>query len=222
MPCRYQSNTVFPFPVDHNRLLLPPATISSSRTESVSSDIPLDIFAPSRHSKMVTSRIPLNLIPKDFPEDQPVFMLSLLQWIEQAEYPEGSPHPPCSGQEAWIGRFDREISRIAREIGNFEWVYQGLPVSRIIGSEKWDFVALVKFANIGTFRNTIGSDTFAPAVLEHRDAALKNWKLLFFTSPRSNSHEDRKWEPESLRKYANANCHLRGRRISTPKILLGR
>ncbi|KAF4151960.1 hypothetical protein CNMCM6069_002815 [Aspergillus lentulus] len=137
---------------------------------------------------MVKSKIPLNKIPKDFPEDQPVFMLSLLQWNDQAEYPEGSSHPPCSGQEAWVGRFVREISKLATETGNFEWVYQGLPLSRIIGGEKWDLVALVKFANIGTFRNTVGSDSFAPAVLEHRDAALKNWKLLFFTSPGSNSH----------------------------------
>lgn len=154
---------------------------------------------------MVKIRIPLNNIPKDFPEDHPVFMLSLLQWNEQAKYPEGSSHPPCSGEEAWVGRFVKEISKPAAEAGNFEWVYQGLPASRITGREKWDLVALVKFTNIETFRNTLGSDDYAPAVLEHRDAALKSWKLLFFTSPKSKSSEDCYWGPEWTKTSTDAN-----------------
>jgi hypothetical protein len=130
-----------------------------------------------------------NNIPNDFPEDYPVFMLSYLQWNEQAQYSEGSSHPPCSGQEAWFKRYVKEISRLATETGDFEFVYQGLPTGGL-GSETWDLVTLVKFANINIFRNTIGSDRYAPSTLEHRDAALKNWKLLFFTSPKSRSTEN--------------------------------
>lgn len=139
---------------------------------------------------MAKIRIPLNNIPKDFPEDHPVFMLSLLQWNEQAKYSEGSSHPSCSGEEAWGTRFVKEINKLATEAGNFEMVYQDLPASRITGRETWDLVALVKFTNIETFRNTLGSDDYAPTVLEHRDAAIKNWKLLFFTSPKPKSSED--------------------------------
>ncbi|KUM55542.1 hypothetical protein ACN42_g11717, partial [Penicillium freii] len=133
----------------------------------------------------------INVIPNDFPEDHSVFMLSLLQWHEQAQYPEGSSHPPCSGQEAWLERFVKEVRRLATAAGDFEVVYQGLPASRVLGNETWDLVALVKFTSIDTFRNTIGSDDYAPSTLEHRDAALKNWKLLFFTSPKSRSSENR-------------------------------
>ncbi|KAF7591298.1 hypothetical protein BBP40_001674 [Aspergillus hancockii] len=139
---------------------------------------------------MVKFRNLVNNIPNDFPEDHPVFMLGLLQWHEQAQYSERSSHPPCSGREAWFERFLREISRLATEAGDFEYVYQGLPTSGVFGSETWDLVALVKFTNIDVFRNTFGSDDHAPSTLEHRDASLKNWKLLFFTSPKSRSSEN--------------------------------
>lgn len=138
----------------------------------------------------------LSNIPNNFPKDQTVFMLSHLQWNEQAKYSEGSSHPPCSGQEAWFGRFVKEVRGLATEAGDFEVVYQGLPTSRVLGSETWDLVALVKFTSIDTFRNTIGSDDYAPTILEHRAAALKNWKLLFFTSPKSRSSENCKWRSE--------------------------
>lgn len=130
----------------------------------------------------------VNNIPNDFPQDHPVFMLSLFEWNEQAEYSESSSHPPCDGQEAYLERFVTEITRLATETGDYELVYQGLPTSRTLEGETWDLVALVKFANIDTFRNTIGSDNYAPTTLEHLDAALKNWKLLFFTSPKSRSN----------------------------------
>jgi hypothetical protein len=134
---------------------------------------------------MVAIRNLVNNIPTDFPEDHPVFMFSLFQWNEQAKYSEWSSHPPCSGQEAWFERFIKEISRLATESGDFKIVYQGSPTSSILGNETWDWVALVKFTNIGTFRNTIGSDDYAPTTLEHCDAALNNWQSLFFTSPKS-------------------------------------
>ncbi|KAL3480757.1 hypothetical protein BJX99DRAFT_219628 [Aspergillus californicus] len=137
-------------------------------------------------------------IPKDFPDDETVFMLSLLQWNEQAKYPEESSHPPCSGEEACVGRFYKEFTRLAAEAGDFECVYHGLPVSRVHGSETWDFVALVKFSNIETFRNTIGSDDYSLPVLEHLDAALRNWKLVFFTSPKARCNEDVGYRPRKF------------------------
>lgn len=125
----------------------------------------------------------LGNIPKDFPENQPVFMLNLLQWNEQAKYPEGSSHSPCSGQEAWVIRYVEEFRRLATEAGGFELVYLGLPASKIVGeeSEKWDAIALVKYTNIETFRKTLGSDDYAATALEHCDAALKDWKLVAST-----------------------------------------
>lgn len=134
---------------------------------------------------MVKTRNMVNNIPTNFPEDHPVFMLGFFRWKEQAEYSEGSSHPPCSGQEAWVERFVKEISRLATESGDFEIVYHGLPTSRVLGSETWDLISLLGFPNIGTFRNTIGSDDYAPTIFEHFDAALKNWQSVFFTSPNS-------------------------------------
>ncbi|CEL10584.1 hypothetical protein ASPCAL13701 [Aspergillus calidoustus] len=141
----------------------------------------------------------VNNIPNSFPEDHPVFMLGLLQWHEQAQYPEGNSHPACTGREAWFERFVKEISRPAIEAGDVEILYEGLPTSRVLGNETWDMVALVKFTNINIFRNTVGSDDYAPSILEHRDAALKNWNLLFFTSPKSRSSEYFEYRPRKFR-----------------------
>ncbi|KAF3391734.1 hypothetical protein F1880_007667 [Penicillium rolfsii] len=116
-------------------------------------------------------------------------MLNFLQWNEQAKYPEGSSHPPCSGEEAWVSRFFREFNRLAADSGGFECVYHGPPASRVHGSETWDSVGLVKFSNIEYFRNTLGSDEYSLTVLEHLDAALGNWKLVLFTSPEARNEE---------------------------------
>ena len=122
----------------------------------------------------------LDNIPDDFPKDQPVVMLNLLEWNEQAKYLEGSSHSPCSGQEAWVERYAPVFREVAAKHGGLDLLYLGLPASMIIGEdcEKWDAVALVKYPNIETFRNAISSDEYAATALEHRDAALKDWKLI--------------------------------------------
>lgn len=122
----------------------------------------------------------LDNIPADFPIDKPVFMLNLLQFYDRAQYPEGSKHTPCSGREAWVVRYTAEFGRLATEAGGFELIYLGLPASEIVGEdgEKWDAVVLVKYTNIETFRTAIGSDKYVATAAQHRDAALKDWKLI--------------------------------------------
>ncbi|KAB8227974.1 hypothetical protein ETB97_006017 [Aspergillus alliaceus] len=125
----------------------------------------------------------LDNIPVDLPKDKPIFMLNLLRFYDQAHYPEGSKHSPCSGQEAWVVRYVTEFRRLATEAGGFELIYLGLPASKIVGEdgEKWDAVVLVKYTNIDTFRKTLGSDDYAATAAEHRDAALKDWRLIAST-----------------------------------------
>ncbi|KAJ5458885.1 hypothetical protein N7530_010829 [Penicillium desertorum] len=117
----------------------------------------------------------LDNIPDDFPKDQPVVMLNLLKWNKQAQYLEGSRHFPAVAKKLGFG--------LAAKYGGLELLYLGLPASMIIGEdcEKWDAVALVKYPNIETFHNAISSDEYAATALEHRDAALKDWKLIATT-----------------------------------------
>ncbi|KAL5044248.1 hypothetical protein BDW71DRAFT_209460 [Aspergillus fruticulosus] len=121
----------------------------------------------------------LDNIPANFPEDEPVFMLNLLQFYDQAQYTEGSTYSPCSGQEA-IVRYATEFRILATEAGGFELAYLGLRASYIVGedSEKWDAVVLLRYTNIEIFRKTLGSDDYAATAVERRDAALKDWKLI--------------------------------------------
>ncbi|KAB8231098.1 uncharacterized protein BDW43DRAFT_283605 [Aspergillus alliaceus] len=125
----------------------------------------------------------LENVPEDFPKDQPVFMLNLLQFYDQAQYAEGSKHGPCSGQEAWVEGYLTEVRKLPGAGDDFELLYSGFPASKIVGedNERWDAVALVKFRDIAAFRKTLGSDEYAATAAEHRDAALKDWKLIAST-----------------------------------------
>ena len=126
----------------------------------------------------------LDNIPADFPKDRPLIMTNFLRWNEQAKYPEGSSHSPCSGQEAWLQRYAKEIQRIAEGYGGLELIYLGVGASKIVGEEEehWDAIALVKYPKgIETFRKTLASDDYAETALEHRDAGLKDWKLIAST-----------------------------------------
>ncbi|KAH6633777.1 hypothetical protein C7974DRAFT_412747 [Boeremia exigua] len=125
----------------------------------------------------------LDNVPKNYPEDKPVVMVNLLRFHDQAKYPTGSPHAPCSGQEAWIVRYAQEYNRIAGPHGGLESTYLGVKGTKVVGedNEHWDAVALVKYPSIKTFRDAIGSDEYFATASIHRDAALADWKLIATT-----------------------------------------
>ncbi|KAH7391669.1 hypothetical protein BKA64DRAFT_579386 [Cadophora sp. MPI-SDFR-AT-0126] len=124
---------------------------------------------------------PVAHIPKGFPEDRPVVMVNLLQFHEEAQYPEGSPHSPCSGQEAWLVRYTEIYRKLLEKAGGYELPYVGVPAGVVVGddeNDKWDAVVLVKYPNLEVFRKAIGTDEYVATALVHRVAALKKWKLI--------------------------------------------
>ncbi|KAH6704359.1 hypothetical protein BKA61DRAFT_188100 [Leptodontidium sp. MPI-SDFR-AT-0119] len=123
---------------------------------------------------------PVANLPKDFPEDRPVVMVNLLQFHEEAKYPKGSPHSPCSGQEAWLVRYTEIYRKRLEEAGGYELPHVGVSGSVVVGdeNEKWDAVVLVKYPNLEAFRKAIGGDEYEATALVHREAALKRWKLI--------------------------------------------
>ncbi|KEF52726.1 uncharacterized protein A1O9_11143 [Exophiala aquamarina CBS 119918] len=122
----------------------------------------------------------LDNIPEGLPEDVPIVMLNLLQWNENANYPQDSSHPPCTGREAYLQRYVPTFRPIAEKWGGSTVVYIGKPAATLVGPDekKFDVVALVKYPNIGVFRRIVGSDEYKTNAAPHRIAALKEWRLV--------------------------------------------
>src|SRR5512146_3149494 len=63
---------------------------------------------------------------RDAGPDGPVVMLNLLKFREQANYPAGSPHAPCSGAEAYR-RYQTAFVETVGDVSRAEVVWEGRP-----------------------------------------------------------------------------------------------
>ncbi|MBK6799170.1 MAG: DUF1330 domain-containing protein [Acidobacteria bacterium] len=111
------------------------------------------------------------------PQDKEITMLNLLRFREQAAYPEGSPHPPCSGREAYNRYSEVSIRTIAEVGGGVFWL--GKAAATVIGpaDESWDLVILVKYPSIGAFLTMLALPHYQQAST-HRTAALLDSRLI--------------------------------------------
>ncbi|HSW14360.1 MAG TPA: hypothetical protein VLI06_16050, partial [Solimonas sp.] len=69
-------------------------------------------------------------IATTIPMNTPVTMLNLLRFREQAAYPEGSGHAPCTGREAY-GRYSVLAEKRVRDVGG-EPVFMADAIGRFI------------------------------------------------------------------------------------------
>jgi hypothetical protein len=118
--------------------------------------------------------------------NKPIYMLNLLKFRPIAIYdPSSSPDilslPPCTGQEAWQSRYVPTFFALPTMTGT-RVPFTGKMVARVLGlqDEEWDEVALVKYENIGVFRNTIMSEEYQRTSVPHRVAALADARLFAF------------------------------------------
>lgn len=122
----------------------------------------------------------LDNVPENIPENVPVVMLNLLQWHENANYPQDTSHQPCSGREAYLQRYVPAFRPIAEKRGGSTVVYIGKPAATLVGPDenKYDVVALVKYPNIDVFRRIVSSEEYKANAAPHRIAALRDWRLV--------------------------------------------
>ena len=111
------------------------------------------------------------------PRDTEITMLNLLRFREQAAYPEGSPHQPCSGREAYNRYSEVSIKTIAEVGGGVFWL--GKAAATVIGpaDESWDLVILVKYPSIDAFLTMLALPHYQQAST-HRTAALADSRLI--------------------------------------------
>ena len=115
---------------------------------------------------------------RDSGPDGPVVMLNLLKFREHANYPAGSPHPPCSGAEAYR-RYQTAFVETVGDVSRAEVVWEGKIDRTFIGdaSQDWDKCLLVRYPSRQHFLAMMADATYREALI-HRYAGLERTILL--------------------------------------------
>ena len=116
-------------------------------------------------------------------DDQPVVMLNLLRFREQAAYPQGSPHAPCSGREAYARYGERAFAHVQAVGGKPIWM--GDAQLTVIGpsDEAWDQVLLVEYPSRKAFLQMAADPDYLDCTV-HRTAALADSRLVAMRATR--------------------------------------
>lgn len=111
--------------------------------------------------------------------DQPIFMVNLLRYNQQAIYDASSEFPPCSGREAYFQRYVPAFSEIAEGTG-IKPFWIGNVAAAIVApaDEHWDDVAVVEYPSFKAFRDLVESGAYMAKADPHRAAALADWRLI--------------------------------------------
>ncbi|PPE73807.1 DUF1330 domain-containing protein [Solimonas fluminis] len=122
-------------------------------------------------------------IATGIPMDTPVTMLNLLRFREQAAYPQGSGHAPCSGREAY-GRYSLLAEKRVRAVGG-QPVFLAEAIGRFIGpeDERWDEVLLVRYPSMQAFLQMVANPDYRAETV-HRSAALEDSRLVVMRTPK--------------------------------------
>ena len=116
------------------------------------------------------------------PAEQPVVMLNLLRYRDQATYDDPT-QLPRTGEQAFQAYIEAFLQY--NDPAEFTIVFQGAAQAQLAGlpGEQWDAVALVEYRNLGVFRRWVESDFYMSQVAPIRRAALADWRLLLLTRP---------------------------------------
>ena len=115
---------------------------------------------------------------RDAGPDGPVVMLNLLKFRDQANYPAGSPHQPCSGAEAYR-RYQTAFVESVGDVSGAEVVWEGQIDRPLIGdaSQDWDKCLLVRYPSRQHFLAMMANTAYREALV-HRYAGLERTILL--------------------------------------------
>jgi hypothetical protein len=124
------------------------------------------------------------------PAEQPVVMLNLLRYRDQAVYDDPTNQPACTGQQAFQAYIEAFLQY--NDPAEFTILFQGAAQAQLAGppGEQWDAVALVEYRNLAVFRRWVESDFYTRQVAPIRRAALADWRLMLLTRPGTPSVAD--------------------------------
>lgn len=101
----------------------------------------------------------------------PMVMINLLKFKDQADYPEGSGHGPCTGAEAYA-RYGAAVVACLAMVGGRP-VYAGAVTGIILGEveELWDMIALAEYPSPAAMMQMVQLPEYK-AIEIHRTAGL--------------------------------------------------
>ncbi len=113
------------------------------------------------------------------PAGQPVVMLNLLRYREQAEYGDQRVEP-ISGREVYYQRYVPAFGKLASAVPGVKVLFLGaVQAGLVIGPEEiWDEVVLVEYPSMEAFQSIVESGDYHAEADPHRRAALKDWRLI--------------------------------------------
>lgn len=118
---------------------------------------------------------------KDLPRNEPIHMLNLLRYREQAAYPDGHD---CVAK-AWSGRrayqeYGATSGPIFRRVGG-QMAWRGVFEAVVTGPDAmiWDDGFVARYPNSAAFLEMIKDPEYQKAVM-HRTAALEDSRLIRF------------------------------------------
>lgn len=111
---------------------------------------------------------------KELPRDEPIMMLNLLLFREQAVYEDGRD---CTGAEAYAA-YGRESGPVFRRVGG-EIIWRGRPELMLIGpkDKRWDMIFVARYPTAGAFMEMVTDPDYRVAV-KHRQAAVQDSRLI--------------------------------------------
>lgn len=125
---------------------------------------------------------------KDLPRDEPIQMLNLLQFRDQAEYPAGHEH----AEKGWSGRrayveYGKTSGPIFERVGG-SIVWRGAFQTMVTGpdAKQWHSGFVAHYPNAGAFFEMITDANYQLAVV-NRTAALVDSRLMRFEPGKAGS-----------------------------------
>ncbi len=110
---------------------------------------------------------------KSLPRDEPVMMLNMLKFRDQAVYEDGRE---ATGAEAYAA-YGRESGPVFDRVGG-KIIWRGKPEVMLIGPDKhWDMIFVARYPTAGAFLEMVTDPDYRIAV-KHRQAAVLDSRLI--------------------------------------------
>ncbi len=138
-----------------------------------------DLGAENETARYVNSTPEAYAAMQELPVDEPIFMLNLIRFKDEADYGERNEFASkgWTGEQAYA-EYTRVSSPIAQRVGG-RVTFAGLPQLTLIGprDEQWDVAFIVSYPDLASFLALVTDPEYAEHAF-HRKAAVADSRLV--------------------------------------------